>query len=176
MPPFIYKNTIFLRRSFSKRCKNAHNAVIRFLQRDFGSGDIWKEEQANWMRHGDDGSAWRAAKASRDQDSPARSEGLMFFGGQHHLVHLPLSPPFFLIILFVSTTLLTGMTGISLHVQWPLIFSRMAVFSKRTMYYNLREREKKMSENFFFAKSFVVGFKKSAKLSLVRHNKKNYIM
>jgi hypothetical protein len=29
-------------------------------------------------------------------------------------------PPFFLIILFFSTTLSTGMTGISLHMQWPL--------------------------------------------------------
>jgi hypothetical protein len=32
---------------------------------------------------------------------------------------LLLGPPFFLIILFGSTTLLTGMTGISLHMQWP---------------------------------------------------------
>jgi hypothetical protein len=135
MPPFIYKNTIFLRRSFSKRCKNAHNAVIRFLQRDFGSGDIWKEEQANWMRHGDDGSAWRAAKASRDQDSPARSEGLMFFGGQHHLVHLPLSPPFFLIILFRVHHLVTRMTGISLHMQWPLTSQWHGSFSQREQFF-----------------------------------------
>jgi hypothetical protein len=34
---------------------------------------------------------------------------------------LLLGPPFFPIILLGSTTLLTGMTGISLHVQWPLI-------------------------------------------------------
>jgi hypothetical protein len=33
---------------------------------------------------------------------------------------LLLDPLFFLFILFFSTTLLTGMTGISLHVQWPL--------------------------------------------------------
>jgi hypothetical protein len=33
---------------------------------------------------------------------------------------LLLGPPFFLIILFGSTTLLTGMTGNSLHMQWPL--------------------------------------------------------
>jgi hypothetical protein len=33
---------------------------------------------------------------------------------------LLLGPPFFLIILFLSTTLLTWMTGISLHAQWPL--------------------------------------------------------
>jgi hypothetical protein len=32
--------------------------------------------------------------------------------------HPVLGPPFF-IILFVSTTLLTGMTGISLPLQWP---------------------------------------------------------
>jgi hypothetical protein len=33
---------------------------------------------------------------------------------------LLLGPPFFPIILFESTTLLTRMTGISLHLQWPL--------------------------------------------------------
>jgi hypothetical protein len=33
---------------------------------------------------------------------------------------LLLGPQFFPIILFGSTTLLTGMTGISLHMQWPL--------------------------------------------------------
>jgi hypothetical protein len=33
---------------------------------------------------------------------------------------LLLSPPFFPIILIGSTTLLTGMTGISLYMQWPL--------------------------------------------------------
>jgi hypothetical protein len=29
-------------------------------------------------------------------------------------------PPFFPIILFLSTTLITGMTGITLQMQWPL--------------------------------------------------------
>jgi hypothetical protein len=44
-----------------------------------------------------------------------------FFTGQRPLVPLLLlGPPFFPIILLVSTTLLTGMTGISLHMQWPL--------------------------------------------------------
>jgi hypothetical protein len=44
-----------------------------------------------------------------------------FWGGQRPLVPLLLlGPPFFTIILFGSTTLLTGMTGISLHMQWPL--------------------------------------------------------
>jgi hypothetical protein len=33
---------------------------------------------------------------------------------------LLLSPPFLPIILFGSTTLLTGMTGISMRMQWPL--------------------------------------------------------
>jgi hypothetical protein len=33
---------------------------------------------------------------------------------------LLLGPPFFPIILFRSTTLSTGMTGITLHMQWPL--------------------------------------------------------
>jgi hypothetical protein len=41
--------------------------------------------------------------------------------GQRPLVPLLLlAPPFFPIILFGSTTLLTGMTGNSLHMQWPL--------------------------------------------------------
>jgi hypothetical protein len=45
----------------------------------------------------------------------------VFFFGQRPLVPLLLlGPPFFPIILFGSTTLLTGMTGISLHMQWPL--------------------------------------------------------
>jgi hypothetical protein len=33
---------------------------------------------------------------------------------------LLLGPSFFPIIIFLSTTLLTGTTGISLQVQWPL--------------------------------------------------------
>jgi hypothetical protein len=48
---------------------------------------------------------------------------LLFFGGggQQPLVPLLLlSPPLFPIILFLSPTLSTGMTGISLHNQWPL--------------------------------------------------------
>jgi hypothetical protein len=45
--------------------------------------------------------------------------------GQRPLVPLLLlGPPFFPIILFGSTTLLTGMTGISLHMQWPLASQR----------------------------------------------------
>jgi hypothetical protein len=36
------------------------------------------------------------------------------------LLLLLLGPPNFQIILFLSTTLLTGMTGISLHTQWSL--------------------------------------------------------
>jgi hypothetical protein len=43
------------------------------------------------------------------------------FLGQRPLVPLLLlGPPFTPIILFGSTTLLTGMTGISLHMKWPL--------------------------------------------------------
>jgi hypothetical protein len=42
-------------------------------------------------------------------------------GGQQTLVLLLfLGPPFFPIILFLSTALSTGMTGISLHMQWPV--------------------------------------------------------
>jgi hypothetical protein len=43
-----------------------------------------------------------------------------------HVVLLLLDRPFFLIILFLSTNLLTGMTGISLHVQWPLTDKKVA--------------------------------------------------
>jgi hypothetical protein len=40
------------------------------------------------------------------------------------------SPPFFQIILFLSTTLLTGMPGISLHMQWPLTSQSHGSFLK----------------------------------------------
>jgi hypothetical protein len=43
-----------------------------------------------------------------------------FFGQQPHVPFLLLDPPFFPIILFGSTTLLTRMTGTSLHMQLPL--------------------------------------------------------
>jgi hypothetical protein len=47
--------------------------------------------------------------------------GCCFFGQQPFVpLLLLLGPPFFPIILFWSTTLLTGMTGNSLHMQWPL--------------------------------------------------------
>jgi hypothetical protein len=46
---------------------------------------------------------------------------LLIFWVQQSLVPLLLlGPPFFPIILFGYKTLLTGMTGISLHMQWPL--------------------------------------------------------
>jgi hypothetical protein len=49
---------------------------------------------------------------------------LIFFVRQRPLVPLLLlDTPFFLIIRFGSTTLLTGMTGNSLHMQWPLTFA-----------------------------------------------------
>jgi hypothetical protein len=44
---------------------------------------------------------------------------------------LLLGPPFFLISLFGSTTLLTGMTCISLHIQWPLTSQSDCSFSQR---------------------------------------------
>jgi uncharacterized membrane protein len=40
-------------------------------------------------------------------------------------------PSFFPIIRFGSTTLLTGMTGISLHMQWPLTSQSHGSFSLR---------------------------------------------
>jgi hypothetical protein len=50
------------------------------------------------------------------------SWGFFFWGGgQRPLVPLLLrGPPMFTIILFGSTTMLTGMTINSLHMQWPL--------------------------------------------------------
>jgi hypothetical protein len=45
----------------------------------------------------------------------------------------PYASQFFPIILFGSTTVLTGMTGNSLHMQWPLpkfqyLFSKLSIF------------------------------------------------
>jgi hypothetical protein len=52
-------------------------------------------------------------------------------GGQRPLVPLLLhGPPFFLMILFLSTTLLTGMTCISLHMRWPLTLQSHGSFLK----------------------------------------------
>jgi hypothetical protein len=45
---------------------------------------------------------------------------------------LLLSPPFFPTILFLSTVL-TGMTSISLHVQWPLTFQSHGSFLKENI-------------------------------------------
>jgi hypothetical protein len=60
---------------------------------------------------------------------------LVFFwggGGQQPLVPLLLlGPNFFPIVLFGSTTLFTGMTGISLHMQWPLTSQLRGSFSQR---------------------------------------------
>jgi hypothetical protein len=44
----------------------------------------------------------------------------VFFGQLPLVPLLLLGPQFFPIILFLSTTLSTGMTSISLHMQWPL--------------------------------------------------------
>jgi hypothetical protein len=46
---------------------------------------------------------------------------LMFFGSATPCASPPPRPSIFPIILFLSTTLATGMTGISLHMQWPMI-------------------------------------------------------
>jgi hypothetical protein len=57
--------------------------------------------------------------------------------GQWPVVPL-LGPPFFPIILFGSTTLLSsGMTGISLHMQWPLTSVPRQLLSKRTIGFSL---------------------------------------
>jgi hypothetical protein len=57
------------------------------------------------------------------------------FFGQQPLVPLLYGPPFFPIIIFGSTTLLTGMTGISLHL-WLL--SHMSVSLKENNCFWLR--------------------------------------
>jgi hypothetical protein len=44
----------------------------------------------------------------------------LFFGSATPCASPPPWPSLFPIILFLSTTLLTGMTCISLHMQWPL--------------------------------------------------------
>jgi hypothetical protein len=56
---------------------------------------------------------------------------VMFVGQQPLVPFLLLGPPFFPIILFGSTTLLTGMTGISLHMQWPLTSQLHGSISQR---------------------------------------------
>jgi hypothetical protein len=48
---------------------------------------------------------------------------------------LLLCPPFFPIILLGSTTLLTGMTGISLQMQWPLTYQSHASVSQREPFF-----------------------------------------
>jgi hypothetical protein len=45
---------------------------------------------------------------------------ILFLGRRPLVPFLLIGPPIFPIFLFLYTTLLTGMTGISLHVQWPL--------------------------------------------------------
>jgi hypothetical protein len=57
---------------------------------------------------------------------------LFILGGQQPLVPLLLlGPSFFQIILFGSTTLLSGMTGISWHMQWPLTSQSHGSVSQR---------------------------------------------
>jgi hypothetical protein len=51
-----------------------------------------------------------------------------FWGQRPRVTLLLLGPPSFPIILFGSTTLLTWMTGISLHMQWPLTSSNKQLF------------------------------------------------
>jgi hypothetical protein len=52
-------------------------------------------------------------------------------GKEQPIVPLHLGPPFFLTILFLSTALLTGMTGNSLHVAIASDFSVAWQFSQR---------------------------------------------
>jgi hypothetical protein len=62
-------------------------------------------------------------------------------GGQQPLVRLLLpGPPFFLMILLLSTTLSTWMSGISLHMQWPL-------YSQREQFLSLRIKLHAMSRD-----------------------------
>jgi hypothetical protein len=67
------------------------------------------------------------------------NEWLIFiFLGQRPLVPLRLlRPQLFPIILFLSTTLLTGMSGISLNMQWPLTSQSHGCFLKENNYFFL---------------------------------------
>jgi hypothetical protein len=58
---------------------------------------------------------------------------LSFWAGQRPIVPflLLIGPPFFPIIVFMPTALLTGMAGISLHLQWPLTALSYGSFSQR---------------------------------------------
>jgi hypothetical protein len=70
-----------------------------------------------------------------------KKKGQVFirFWGQQPLVPLPLlGPPFFQIIIFLSTALSTRMTVISLHMQWPLTSQSPGSFLKE----NKRTRER----------------------------------
>jgi hypothetical protein len=62
---------------------------------------------------------------------PGNQEASPFLWGQPLVPLLLLGPPFFPIILFGSTTLLTGMTDISLHMQWPLTSQSHGSVSQR---------------------------------------------
>jgi hypothetical protein len=60
-----------------------------------------------------------------------------FWGQRPFVPLLLLGPPFFPIILFGYTTLLAGMTGISLHIQWPLTSQLRGSVSKKTIVFLL---------------------------------------
>jgi hypothetical protein len=65
---------------------------------------------------------------------------------------LLLVPPFFPLILFVSTTLLTGMTGISLHMQWPLTsLSHGSFLKKNNWCFVMDKTDHQCHHSFFFS-------------------------
>jgi hypothetical protein len=68
----------------------------------------------------DNRSKWRPLWRQGDQIVRLVDWPIVFLGQRPLVPLLLIGPPFFLMILFGSTTLLTGTTGISLHMQWPL--------------------------------------------------------
>jgi hypothetical protein len=92
-----------------------------------------------------------------------------FFGQRHLVPLLLLGPPFFPMIHFGSTTLLTWMTGISLHMQWPLTFQSHGSFSQREQLFFCygSNSTPKPGVNYFYAHFD----KKMAKLCTVFHLK-----
>jgi hypothetical protein len=79
----------------------------------------------------------------------------MFFLGQILFVPLLLlGPPFFTLIVLVSTTLLTGMTGISLQMQWPLTSQLHGCFLKESNWLFVTDQTPQvMIFNFFLPKN-----------------------
>jgi hypothetical protein len=67
---------------------------------------------------------------SEDSDNDDDDKVSNLWGSVTHCAFPPPWPSIFPIILFLSTTLLTGMTGSSLNMQWPLTSQSQDSFLK----------------------------------------------